>query len=408
MRTPLALLLAGLATGCLHTETVVRSTETVTASKTSSVSLSPRYEVSTSTSGFDLFVTANKVQMCRDDVTESVTVTDTVERTMPKAHWAILGGGAVALVGGVAAAIVGSSMQASVPAGLPTPEQAGAQDTGAILVPVGIGAAAVGGALVAWDLANLFTSGTRDTSRPTERTVPKEERACGTSPAANTVVTLTDASGAKLGAQTDATGRATFARAAVTDTFLSRWADRRGKMPAVQVTVGGDDAGTLDSRSAEALQAMLDVETSRRQRDSAAASEESSKLSAQETKSGKCSPERNAQLQGVLAQMKPIMEGSDLYYSAHAIGAAGSPPWSGRTGLSGDYHVFVIGYAGLGLDVRGRDGQPAALPSMYERVAQVASGGVVASKVLQANALEPFTVRVTGQGCALMAIFRAR
>lgn len=147
----------------------------------------------------------------------------------------------------------------------------------------------------------------------------------------------------------------------------------------------------------------------RRQSNLAAAQqEEDRRTSAQETKSGKCSPERNAQLQGVLAQMKPIMEGSDLYYSAHAIGAAGSPPWSGRTGLSGDYHVFAIGYAGLGLDVRGRDGQPAALSSMYERVAQVASGGVVASKVLQANALEPFTVRVTGQGCALMAIFRAR
>lgn len=408
MRTTSALLIAALATGCLHTETVIRSTETVTSSKTSGVSLPHRYEVSTSTSGFDLFVTANKVQMCRDDVTESVTVTDTVERAMPKAHWAILGGGAVALIGGVVAAIVGSSMQASVPSGLPTPEQASAQDTGAILVPVGIGAAAVGGALVAWDLANLFTSGTRDTSRPTERTIPKEERACGTSPAANTAVTLTDASGAKLGAQTDSTGRATFARAAVTDTFLSRWANRGGKVPAVQVTVGGDDAGKLDPRSAGALQAMLDVETSRQQRDSAAASEESSKLSAQETKSGKCSAERNAELQGVLAQMKPIMEGSDLYYSAHTIVAAGSAPWAGRTVASGEYHVFAIGYAGLGLDVRGRDGQPAALSSMYERVAQVASRGVVASKVLQANALEPFTVRVTGQGCALMAIFRAR
>lgn len=106
--------------------------------------------------------------------------------------------------------------------------------------------------------------------------------------------------------------------------------------------------------------------------------------------------------------LKQTMEGSGLYYSAHAIAPAGSSPWAGRTSLAGEYHVFAIGYDELGLDVRGADGYAAAQPSIYVRVAQVTSGGYTTSRVLHANALEKFSVKVSGKGCALMGIFRAQ
>lgn len=406
--------------GCLHTEALVHTSEKVTSSKTNTIALPSQFEVSATSSGGDLIVAVSKAEMCRDELVEALVVTDTMEKTLPKAHWAILGAGAVALAGGVVAAVVGSSMQADSPTGLPTPEQASARDTGAVLVPVGIGAAAVGGGLLVWDLANLFTSGTSDRERTTSRTTPSAKRVCLKSPEAGSVVTLRDGSGATLSATSDSAGRAAFALARIDDTFAGRWATRGDRGPGVNVTVGDRDAGSLDLSSVEEVQSLVSAkvqqqkekEATRREQaaaQAAARSEAMGKISAQETQSGRCTQERLAQLQGVLSNLKTIGEGSDLYYSGHTIVPAGSAVWSGRVGIAGDYHLFAVGYEQQTLDVRNGAGQPSALASMYVAVLQNVSGGFTTSKVLQANAFEPFAAKVTsGRGCTLFVMFRAR
>jgi hypothetical protein len=224
MRATLALFIAGLTTGCLHITSASKSEEKVTDSTTTTVKLPTRYEVNASANGLDLLFTASKAEPCRDEVTESVSVIETVEKRLPPTHWAILGGGVAALAGGIAAAVAGSSMMAAAPSGLPTAEQAGAQDTGAILVPVGIGAAAAGGALVAWDLANLFTTGTSTRVVSTDkRTRTTEERICDRAPAGGIALDLRSGDRSTR-LTTDSAGKA---QTSVANAPLKDWAFQR-------------------------------------------------------------------------------------------------------------------------------------------------------------------------------------
>jgi hypothetical protein len=209
-------------------------------------------------------------------------------------------------------------------------------------------------------------------------------------------------------------------------TLIAKWPDRGGKcslavvqvvdaggaMPAKAVAVVPFDSLVEVRPTGQSPTDWLTQETERARlekeaRDARvkAAQEKATEVSAQETKSGRCTPERNAYFQQVLGALKPMMDAADLIYVSHVITPAGSTPVKDRAGLAGEYHVIAMGYEKVSLDVRGADGQSAAMSSPYALVVKNLTDTVIDSRVLQANALEKFTAKVNGTGCAMVVTF---
>lgn len=126
----------------------------------------------------------------------------------------------------------------------------------------------------------------------------------------------------------------------------------------------------------------------------------------QEVRSGRCLAARHGELQRVLQGFKQMFKSQDLDLAWHEIGVA-KPGGTGtvlQANLSGEYHLFVIGYDTLKLAVADKQGNAITLPSEFQGIIRT-NRWDADSRIMQANVLDKYAVKVTGQGCMMLMAY---
>lgn len=273
---------------------------------------------------------------------------------------------------------------------------------------------AVGGLFTAELVAAIAGSvrAVDSTTRVRANVHERRESRCDERDAGARRLTLTGAAGAPLlSVDLDSRGRAAVP--------VGDLADRIVELGGVyHVRLDGDDAGSTDALEAR-FRELRDARQAERRRQARA--EEESRIravAAEETRDGRCLPERSQQVQGVLLRLGQIFESMGTTGSSfelwlvedHEIFAI-HPGGSARAftpSLGGEYHLFALGYEPLDLRVRDGAGNLFDQPrSPYEAI--VANFAPHADSVtLRLNGRDRVTAEIDGLGCALFLAVQRR
>lgn len=199
LATVLVLCLSSLGvSGCFNAASMVQSkrhnervleTSTVESSvvpKTKSVSLEYQFVDG------ELVVHATQSEQCKQRRVETYRQFDRVTEHLPSSHWWAFGSG-VALAGaGAAGILMGSELNPPNETGaIMSATEAQDRDTGKLMLPVGVGLAAVGGLLLGSEFSDwLMLSERQIPKKPLIERIPMENIACRQGPAKNVELSL--------------------------------------------------------------------------------------------------------------------------------------------------------------------------------------------------------------------------
>ncbi|MBD89801.1 MAG: hypothetical protein CL940_05660 [Deltaproteobacteria bacterium] len=163
----------------------------------------------------ELIVHATQQEQCKQRRIETYKQFEVVTQHLPSEHWWTFTSGALLAGAGAAGIAMGADLNPPGETGaIMSPTEAEDRDTGKVMVPVGIGLAAVGGLLLGSELTDwIMLTDRKIPKSPTVERIPMENIACKQGPAKNVELSLSPpptsrGGGHRINFRADENGRA--------------------------------------------------------------------------------------------------------------------------------------------------------------------------------------------------------
>jgi hypothetical protein len=165
----------------------------------------------------EMHVTATESQQCKRRRVETYKQFDVITQHLPASHWWTLGSGALLAGAGTAGILMGSDLNPPGETGaLMSPSEAEDRDTGRVMLPVGLGVAALGALILGSELTDwILLSERRIPKTPIVERIDLGEVACKERPAGSVELSLSppptsDGGGHRINFRADEKGLAVF------------------------------------------------------------------------------------------------------------------------------------------------------------------------------------------------------